>query len=285
MGNLPNRVGVTATALLLMVVIGSTHGKLVPALSRSIPVTAPSNQKIKSVPGVRAQIDRFAPPISATQSVWEPGVTIEIRSTPHQPIQRVSINPLVEDAAGTEISDALASEPASTQYPPSPASKPVTAADTEGETASVKGIRLEMPVALHLHAVSATSVHIGWEPTQGADGYNLYLCEDKITHWLDCHSVDVETNQAELAGLKPDSRYRLDIVAFARDGSESESSEVLFLETLAPDSAAVDIPPPERTAALDLNSACYHDCANMFAAMTHKKVDFDLKACRQRCGL
>jgi hypothetical protein len=282
---------VTGAALLLVVVLGFIHSEFAgpahgfksaseTALKRIRPlIQAPKEGSIEK--------RGAAGPCQAGQAVaqrlaWEDGTAPVEDWAP-----RFSSSLLLEEDKGDDDEFAIgtASNGIATYRMESRVPEVGDAADPDGQQAPTKDLALDIPVALQLRSISATSIRVSWESTEGADGYDLYLCEDKIVYWSDCHSVEVETNQAELTGLKPDSRYRLDIVAYSRDGSESESSEALFLETLGPDSDRVDIPPMGAAAALEINGSCYNDCDNHFAFERSQGIDFNLETCRQRCDL
>lgn len=144
---------------------------------------------------------------------------------------------------------------------------------------------LDIPVALKWRAISSTTARLEWEAIDGADGYNVYLCEDRRSHWSDCSSMDVENNWATLGGLNPGSRYRIDVIAVGADGRLSESSGALYLETLGPDGLTVVIPAFDTATSLADNGVCYNDCANAFAIRVDQGRPFDLDACTQKCNL
>ena len=144
---------------------------------------------------------------------------------------------------------------------------------------------LRIPVALLVRSVSSQTATIVWDGGEAGGSYNLYICEDRSTHWSNCDSVDLDSNRAELDGLAPDSKYRLDVVSIDSDGRQSESSDVLYIETLAPGAEKVDIPAFDSDECLSVNSACYNDCANTYAIVVNQGGNFDLAACSRRCEL
>jgi hypothetical protein len=286
-----SRILITAimAALFLAVAICSTHYSSTAPSVRSRPVSVAVNQRIKPFVHDPTQVPSDKPcttaPIAAGRMVANRSAKVTNPAGPSDWIRNSASGFLMEKIPGEDFSSLAASENHLSQPLDRPKSEIANSVNADRQKELLDTSILNIPVALCLNTISATSVHVAWQSTEGALGYNVYLCEDDGTYWSDCYSVDVETNQAELNELKPDSRYRLDIVAFDRDRGESEPSESLYLETLGPNSGPIDIPPMKSTAALVINSACYNDCANMYALMIHRGIAFNLKACRQKCEL
>lgn len=151
--------------------------------------------------------------------------------------------------------------------------------DTESDSGLI------IPVALLIRSVSSRTATIEWEGKEAGGGFNLYLCEDSITHWSNCESFDLDTNRAELEGLTPDSRYRLDIVSIDSEGRQSDTSQALYIETLSPGADRIDIPRFDTKDFIIVNGACYNDCANTYAIRADQGIRFDIAACSVKCEL
>ncbi len=144
---------------------------------------------------------------------------------------------------------------------------------------------LDTPTNLTLKSVSSSEITLGWEKSDGAAGYNIYYCEDKTTYLLDCKSVNAGTNKMTLHNLNPEAKYEIDVVAFNMEGNISDSSKIMFAETLIEDSDLIEIPDFYNNEFLVMESTCYNDCANTYAIKISQDFYFDFSECTRRCKI
>jgi hypothetical protein len=144
---------------------------------------------------------------------------------------------------------------------------------------------LNTPKNLNLKSICSSEITIGWQKAEGADGYNIYYCEDRTTYFLDCKSINVETNKATLQGLHPESKYEIDVAAFNTEGHISDSSKLMFAETLSEDSGKLETPVFYNDESSEMEGTCYNDCANTYAIKTSQGYYFDFAKCLRRCNV
>lgn len=105
---------------------------------------------------------------------------------------------------------------------------------------------MQKPSNLELVEVTNNIIRFKWEQkqqTQDISGYYIYLDDARLG--------SVSNVSARLSNLSPDTKYKIAVVAFDKDGNTSDPSDILTVKTLSTDQ--VNVLPPNNLRATQIH--------------------------------